>query len=411
MKKIVIISGGTMSNITPHLSLCAPAFGTVGEKIKDILRSKDHKMDVVHYKTNMAGGSNLNTNADLDKLLDQIIQDMDTKIVFMPVAVCDFEVENIACSGNHTVSQDERLHADFYQLALRPYTKKILSKIRAIRKDIFLVAFSSTTGTTQQMFLKAQRIMKDSSANLVLANDLTSRLNFICTPEESIYCETYDRDKAINELIDIALLRSHLTFTRSTVVTGDRIPWSSPLVPDNLRKVIEHCVSKGAYKPVHGKTAGHFAAKLNDTLFLTSIRKTNFNLIKLHGLVLVKTDGPDSVMAYGFKPSVGGQSQRIVFTDHPELDCIVHFHCPMKPGSHIPVVSQREFECGSHECGKNTSNGLKYWTQDIAAVMLENHGPNIVFNRKTDPVLVCQFIDDNFDLSLKTGPAWDIHNV
>ena len=25
-----------------------------------------------------------------------------------------------------------------------------------------------------------------------------------------------------------------------------------------------------------------------------------------------------------------GQSQRIIFKEHPELDCIVHFHCPVK---------------------------------------------------------------------------------
>ena len=48
-----------------------------------------------------------------------------------------------------------------------------------------------------------------------------------------------------------------------------------------------------------------------------------------------------------------------IFNEHSDYDCIVHFHCPIKTGSPVPVASQREYECGSHECGKNTSNNLE----------------------------------------------------
>jgi hypothetical protein len=119
-------------------------------------------------------------------------------------------------------------------------------------------------------------------------------------------------------------------------------------------------------------------------------------------LVKIVTDGPDSVIAYGARPSVGGQSQRIVFQDHQDVDCIVHFHCPLLPGSAVPVVSQREFECGSHECGQNTSRGLTKFG-NLYAVYLDNHGPNVVFHRSIDPQEVINFIQENFDLSQKTG--------
>lgn len=73
----------------------------------------------------------------------------------------------------------------------------------------------------------------------------------------------------------------------------------------------------------------------------------------------------------------------------------------------VPAVSQREFECGSHECGQNTSRGLgEFYLADgsfIKAVFLDNHGPNIVFNSSVDPTLVVEFIDQNFDLDQKTG--------
>jgi hypothetical protein len=35
--------------------------------------------------------------------------------------------------------------------------------------------------------------------------------------------------------------------------------------------------------------------------------------------------------------------------------------------------------------------------------MLDNHGPNIVFNHSIDPQEVIDFIVENFDLALKTG--------
>jgi hypothetical protein len=200
----------------------------------------------------------------------------------------------------------------------------------------------------------------------------------------------------------MAYLRSHLTFTQSTVVSGESVPWASELVPAALRTVVDHCIERGAYKPFQGKTAGHFAVKLDDQRFLTSKRKTNFNQLGEVGLVLVETDGPDTVTAYGAKPSVGGQSQRIVFRDHPGCDCIVHFHCPKKPDSLVPTVSQREYECGSHECGANTSRGLQQFG-NLWAVYLDEHGPNIVFGHDIDPAEVVEFIENNFDLDEKTG--------
>ncbi|MGK3945590.1 class II aldolase/adducin family protein, partial [Streptomyces caeruleatus] len=91
----------------------------------------------------------------------------------------------------------------------------------------------------------------------------------------------------------------------------------------------------GAYKPFNGVTVGHFACKVDDNTFLTSIRKTNFNDLSKVGMVKIVTDGPDTVLAYGAKPSVGGQSQRIIFKDHPNYDCVVHFHCPIKSSSKV----------------------------------------------------------------------------
>jgi hypothetical protein len=224
----------------------------------------------------------------------------------------------------------------------------------------------------------------------------------IITPEQARYTVTTDRIEALSDLVKMAVARAEGHFTRSTVKLGSAVPWEHEIIPSSLRTVVNHCISKGAYKPFNGSTVGHFAVKVNDTSFVTSKRRVDFNKLNEVGMVYCKSEGDDAVIAYGAKPSVGGQSQRIIFKDHPDVDCIVHFHCPPKPGAQLSMRSQKLYECGSHECGKNTSIGLREEVDGIKCVYLDNHGPNIVFNRNTSPHKVIKFIDDNFDLSKAT---------
>jgi hypothetical protein len=64
---------------------------------------------------------------------------------------------------------------------------------------------------------------------------------------------------------------------------------------------------------------------------------------------------------------------------------------------------QRPNECGSHQCGQNTSDGLSFVEDGIQSVMLDNHGPNIVYGHDVPPSRVINFIERHFDLSAKTG--------
>jgi ribulose-5-phosphate 4-epimerase/fuculose-1-phosphate aldolase len=402
MNKVIhIIGGGTISHVASHLALCAPAYGKVGRKIRDILVAHpNNKMDVQLHLTKMAGGDRLETNEDIKDLLGHLVQDASTKMIIMTAAIVDFNGEPYGMTAtkyNYRMSSAEKKLLELWP------APKLLTTIRQTRKDIFLIAFKASAGLNDDLqYRRGLKLLKESSANLVLANDVCTHKNMIIVPEEAKYCLTKDRDQVLNELVDMALLRSNLTFTRSTVVDGQPISWNSELVPETLRIVVDHCIKQGAYKPFRGATAGHFACKVDENTFLTSIRKSDFNELDRVGLVKVVTDGPDSVLAYGAKPSVGGQSQRIVFHDHKNYDCIVHFHAPIRSTSLVPIATQREFECGSHQCGKNTSDHLEQFG-NLSAVYLDEHGPNIVFNRSIDPNEVIKFIDENFDLSQKTG--------
>lgn len=407
MKKVLIVGGGTSYHVRPHLSLSAVAYGTAAKKIYNLCSRimPDMKLDLKLTKmVNCA--SDIETPQDVRELVDAYVADLDTKIIFFTPAIVDFE-GSILIDGeylSHSGKDQSRLLSNAnHTMHLRPGDKIISSIRKEKRKDIFLVGFKTTAGASpDEQYAAGLNLCKKASCNLVLANDVHTRLNMVVCPEEARYYETTDRDIALTGLVEMAHLRSQLTFTRSTVIAGDAVPWSSDKVPDSLRKVVDYCIDSGAYKPFNGITTGHFACKIDDQTFLTSRRKTNFNDLDKIGLVLIKSDGPDSVIAYGSKPSVGGQSQRMIFSDHTDYDCVVHFHCPKKIGSEVPVISQREYECGSHECGQNTSDGLKKFG-NLSAVMLDNHGPNIVFHHSVDPQEVIDFIEANFDLSNKTG--------
>lgn len=400
-KKVIIIGGGTVSHVRSHLSLAAVSYGSTAKLLHSFACQQFENMDNQLVLTKMAdSNSSIETVEQLSAYVDTLIIDNTVKVIFFTAAVCDFNgsIDDVPSGKYSTRLETRSATVGAIQLTA---TEKIINKIRKHRKDIFLVAFKTTCNDEIDIqFAKGLLMLKQNSANLVLANDVGTRNNVIITPEEGVYKNFIDRNQCLWELVRMAYYRSHLSFTRSTVVDGQPIAWSSSMIPISLRNTIDWCIKQGAYKTFNGVTTGHFAVKLSTNEFLTSIRKTNFNDIEKNGMVMVRTDGEDQVIAYGMKPSVGGQSQRIVFNTFPDVDCIVHFHCPLKekPESDIPVVSQFEYECGSHQCGQNTANGLKKFG-DIYAVMLDNHGPNIVFNSKLDSQSVIDFISNNFDLT------------
>lgn len=449
-KEIHIIAGGTVFHIAPHLALSAPAYGNTGwDLVESVYCAIGSESKIYLHLTKMAEGRagdstiyfkntvrtpsskygsskygnayrSLETNEDIEKLINQLVEDEAAKIIFMPVALCDFTANVIdglaknviagASSVRSSGKNQPRLKSDQrYMLELTP-SDKIINKVRAKRKDIFLVGFKTTTGfSVDEQFESGLTLLKKASCNLVLANDLQTRMNMVITPEQSKYAVTTNRSEALFKLTEMALERSKGDFTRSTVVSGDPVEWNSSEVPSSLREVVNYCIKKGAYKPFLNSTVGHFAVKTSEGEFLTSIRKTNFNNLDSTGLVRVKADEDDkNVIAFGAKPSVGGQSQRIIFRNHPDVDCIVHAHVQLRPESVglIPVKDQWPNECGSNQCGTTTSTGLIKFgegTNSIYAVMLDKHGPNIVFNRAIDPKKVIGFIEQHFDLSKQTS--------
>jgi hypothetical protein len=415
---IHIIGGGTFSHVRNHLALAAPAFGETAKKLHGMFTSyhirdggRSLEYPQLHLTKMADSNSTMVTNEHVAHLIDELIADNTVKVIIMNAALCDYDgkiveerhgEEVLTASGKYATRL--KTQDGIQNMALVP-ADKVIGCIRKTRKDIFAVGFKTTTGATpDEQYAAALKLLKTNSLNLVVANDTVTRHNMIVAPEETRYYETDNRDEMLHGLVKMVLARKDNTFTRSTVVEGSLVDWNSDArIPDSLRTVVDHCVGRGAYKPVLGKTAGHFAVRVDANTCLTSVRKTNFN--ETLDLVQIDYEGLDKVIAHGAKPSVGGQSQRIIFDQYPELDCIFHAHVEMKPDAPdaIPIAEQWEYQCGSHNCGRNTSDNLKEFDNRIHAVMLRGHGPNIVFPRDTPSELVVDFIERNFDLTRKTG--------
>lgn len=415
MKKIYILGGGTCNYVENQLALSAPAFGETARKLEEMFTeeikknnlNQDYEVELVLTKMACHKSKIITTN-DLHSYISTIIEKEDTKVIIFNASLPKYEGK-IGDNNSGKYEEIRKSHQETHTMELTQ-TENIIGQIRKNRKDIFVVGFQTTTNyNSDKQYIKGLELLKKNSINLVLVNDVVNRNNMIVAPEETRYCETKDRDSVLNFLTKMTISRMQNKFTRSTVVEGQAIDWNSEYIPLNLKKVVNHCIKEGAYKPFLGKTAGHFAVKVNEGEILTSIRKSNFNELDKVGLVKVESKNDNEVIAHGFRPSVGGQSQRIIFKEHPGVDCIVHFHCPVKEeykDKIIPVKQQWPNECGSHQCGQNTSNGLREIDIDgdkISVVYLDEHGPNIVFNKNVPSGKVIDFINKHFDLSQKTG--------
>lgn len=404
---IRICGGGTLFHVRNHLALCADAFGSTAKALASLCARKGHPAELTLTRLADSASPYL-THEDLADLADRWVADPRAKIVFWNPAVLDFHGHVGEVEPGRKAERLRTRDGDT-SIVLTP-APKIVERFRRTRKDLFLVAFKTTTGANADaQYREGLSLLKRANANLVLANDVVTGLNMVIVPEEARYHETTDREAALEGLVEMALLRSTNTFTRSTVVEGPGVPWSSPEIPDNLRAVVDHCIRAGAYKPFEGKTVGHFAVRGREGTLITSRRKSNFNHLAETGMVRITPSGADEVVAEGGKPSVGGMSQRMIFADHADADAIVHFHCPLREDAPdaIPVREQRPYECGSHECGANTSAGLRAMAPGIKAVMLDEHGPNIVYGKDVPADAVIAFIERNFDLARKTGGTID----
>ncbi len=420
-KKIVVLGGGTFSHVRAHLALAAPAFGNTARQIAEMCEKRFDHMDTELVLTKMADPNGaVVTNEDVNKLVDMIIDDNTIKIVFFNFALCDFDGKiGDVDSGKYATRLETSVGTT--EMIVTP-SDKIIGKIRKKRKDIFLIGFKTTCGATEQeQFSKGLNLMKKASCNIVLANDTKTRKNLIITPEEGVYGRDMTREECLKELVDIAWYRSQLTFSDKTTLINDERAFPEEMfkegsIPDNWYEVMHFLFKNNAFKPLNGKTSGHFGCRVWGKNYerITSERKINHNESFKRGMIPVYSYENGELVVGGAKPSVGEKTQEMIYQElGDKIHSIVHFHGQIRKYiSYIPfeIKDQKPFECGSRECAINTISGMNEVMPGIYAVHLDNHGPNIAFHKDVPSQKVIEFINLYWDLNSSTSGFNNISN-
>ena len=259
----------------------------------DLYLTKIASSDSIHLGRNLP-----DTPEEIEELVDKLIADPATRVIIFNVAMVDYKPTSLFTleSNSYDAYNPREITDKFGKYASRLNTSKlpevclelsvqdkIIQKIRKERKDILLVGFKTTCGDTkEEQFQKGLKLCKDASANIVFVNDvdkdrirnLNSALeskktlsniksksemetayieegikeaeeqieafqnNGLVTPEESSYW--YDtRNEALDGLVQMVLDRSHLHFTRSTVVDSETISWSNELIPETFKTIFD----------------------------------------------------------------------------------------------------------------------------------------------------------------------------
>lgn len=233
-RRIHVVGGGTFNHVRPHLALAAPAFGRLARMLASVLQRlvrpvTDH--EVLLHLTWMAtaGGTiptqdpyptagRIITNDDMLQLLTHIADDAATRIVFMTSAVADFEgaiIREAPPTGAYATHfepsglHEKRLDSSKpHRLKLLP-APKIIPSLRARRKDVFVVACKVTTSASEvDMRYRGAKLAHTADVQLVLVNDLHTRVNLIVDEKGKLLAKSMVRPEIVQDLVRLALERT-----------------------------------------------------------------------------------------------------------------------------------------------------------------------------------------------------------
>ncbi len=230
MRTIYVVTGGTLVHVSPHFSLCAPAYGAVGAELGTHLQtsiarlSRVSSIEVIVVRTRLAGPNDVHsrsrlaelglssapeTNQDLRDLVHATLTRADTAALVMAAAVCDFEPDRLTSrseSGEETrlrFGKDQtRLHGvSSLTLDLVP-SAKIIDDVKAQRPDVCLATFKTTAGVPlETMLAQATANLLRSRSDFVFANDMHHHANLVVTKSSDVL-QGQDRTETLKLLCE-----------------------------------------------------------------------------------------------------------------------------------------------------------------------------------------------------------------
>ncbi|MHA7648225.1 bifunctional phosphopantothenoylcysteine decarboxylase/phosphopantothenate--cysteine ligase CoaBC [Nitrosopumilus sp. S4] len=171
-KKVLMTAGPTIEHIDPVRVITNQSTGKTGVNLAAELISAGAKVTFVYGPGNEKppkGAKIINVRSSKE-MLNAVKQELMKKfdIVIMAAAISDFIPIN--SSKNKIKSSKNEL-----KISLKK-APKIIDLIKKIQKDVLLVGFKAETNLTKNQLIKsAQKKLKESSSDMIVANDIGTK--------------------------------------------------------------------------------------------------------------------------------------------------------------------------------------------------------------------------------------------
>jgi phosphopantothenoylcysteine decarboxylase/phosphopantothenate--cysteine ligase len=168
-KKVLMTAGPTREYIDPVRIITNLSSGKTGTLLASELVSAGAKVTLVYGPANEKPPAgikviNVTTNKEMfDEIKKQLKKKYD--IVIMAAAASDYTLQN---------SSKSKIKSDKKSLVIRlKKAPKIIDQVKKLQKDTLLIGFKAETDLTKNELIKsAQKKMKDSDADIIIANDI-----------------------------------------------------------------------------------------------------------------------------------------------------------------------------------------------------------------------------------------------
>ncbi|HEY8098610.1 MAG TPA: hypothetical protein VIE65_21300 [Methylobacter sp.] len=220
-KSIHILGGGTVYHIRPQFALCAPSFGQTARKIAGLSQLRwGPNYDVHLHLTRMAcgGKSDLETNQDVEVFLKSLVNDPDCHVIFMAMSLCEFQghVINGSTATDSGLKLPKLRGIDGRKLMVIDPVADLIAEIRKYRKDLVLVGFSTTSGSTDEdMFASGISTLERYSCNIVFASDFNTKSGIIIQSNQWIGKDRVSKNRIA--LLQELVQETHSISTSTTI--------------------------------------------------------------------------------------------------------------------------------------------------------------------------------------------------
>jgi phosphopantothenoylcysteine decarboxylase/phosphopantothenate--cysteine ligase len=170
-KKVLITAGPTIEYIDPVRIITNQSSGKTGVLLASELISSGAKVTLVYgpgIEKPPKGAKTIKISTSKE-MSDVVKKEMSKKfdIVIMAAAISDYTTENISKKKIKSIKNK-------IKISLKK-TPKIIDQIKKYQKNVFLVGFKAETNISKnELIILAKKKMKESSADMIVANDIGS---------------------------------------------------------------------------------------------------------------------------------------------------------------------------------------------------------------------------------------------